>query len=257
MTRTRILKAAVWSGPAFLVLYLIFFWGVAGFVPPPGPSHSSVWVAEFFDAHRTGIRVGQIGGLVASTLLFPFFGVISLEIARIEGRAPILAMVQFAGAILLIVFFAMCSMLWVAATFREELDGVSVRLLNDTAWLIFVMVFPAYVLQMFCMAIAGFTDRSPTPTWPRWSAYFNLWVGVAGAGGGIAVFFKTGPFAWNGLVGFFIPISVFVIWLVVTTTLLLRSIDRQDLDAGAGADVDLDEPAPAAPFTPARMAASA
>jgi hypothetical protein len=230
MTRTRILKAAVWSGPAFLVLYLIFFWGVAGFVPPPGPSHSSVWVAEFFDAHRTGIRVGQIGGLVASTLLFPFFGVISLEIARIEGRAPILAMVQFAGAILLIVFFAMCSMLWVAATFREELDGVSVRLLNDTAWLIFVMVFPAYVLQMFCMAIAGFTDRSPTPTWPRWSAYFNLWVGFAGAGGGIAVFFKTGPFAWNGALAFWLVLVVFCIWFLVMFNETRKAINREAAD---------------------------
>jgi hypothetical protein len=230
MTRARVLKAGVWSGPVFLVLYAIFFWGVAGFIPPPGPHHSTAWVAQFFDEHRTAIRVGQLGGLVSSTLLLAFFGVISLEIARIERRAPLLAMVQFAGAVLLIVFFAVCSMLWVAATFRPELGAASVRMLNDVGWLMFVMVFPAYVLQMFCMAIAGFIDRSPTPTWPRWAAYFNLWVGCAGAGGGLAVFFKTGPFAWNGLIGFYVPIAVFAVWLCVTTVLLLRSIDRQAFD---------------------------
>jgi hypothetical protein len=228
MTRAQVLKAGVWCGPAFLVLYLVFFWGVAGFVPPPGPSHSAAWVGDFFDENRTAIRVGQVGGLIASTLLLPFFAVISLEIARVEQRAPLLAMVQFAGAILLIVFFAMCSMLWIAATFRPELGDVSVRMLNDLSWLIFVMVFPAYVLQMLCMAIAGFIDRSPTPTWPRWAAYANLWVGLAGSGGGIAVFFKHGAFAWNGLIGFYVPITVFVGWLVMTTVLLLKSIDRQE-----------------------------
>lgn len=237
VTRTQRLKAAVWAGPVFIVLYAIFFWGVAGFIPPPGPSHSAGWIADFYDQNRTEIRVGQIGGLVASTLLFPFFAVISLEIARIERRSPILAIVQFAGAVLLIVFFAMCSMLWVTATFREELGAETVRVLNDFGWLVFVMVFPAYVMQMFCMALAGFIDKSPTPTWPRWSACFNLWVGFAGMGGGIAVFFKDGPFAWNGLIGFYVPLTVFAIWLVVTTVLLLRSLDRQALDEPGVADL--------------------
>src|SRR5437763_1420449 len=78
-------------------------------------------VAALYDAHRTAIRVGQLGALVASTLLFPFFSVISIQIARIERRTPLLAMIQFGGAVLLIVFFQLCSMLWIAATFRPEL----------------------------------------------------------------------------------------------------------------------------------------
>src|SRR5262249_59457655 len=94
-------------------------------------------------------------------------------------------------------------------------------------WLMFVMVFPAYTLQMICIAIAGFIDKSPHPTWPRWAAYLNLWVAFSGMGGGLAVFFKTGPFAWNGLIGFYLPISVFAIWLGITTVLLIRAIQRQ------------------------------
>jgi hypothetical protein len=77
------------------------------------------------------------------------------------------------------------------------------------------------------MAVAGFIDHSPNPTWPRWAAYFNLWVAVSGGGGGIAVFFKHGPFAWNGLIGFYTPLTVFFIWLVLTTYLLHKAIVRQ------------------------------
>ncbi|HEX6390492.1 MAG TPA: hypothetical protein VFZ89_13610, partial [Solirubrobacteraceae bacterium] len=105
--RRRIRLACVWAGPAFLVLYAIFFWGVAGFIPPPSPEHSAEEIAAFYDANRTAIRVGQIGGMVASTLLFAFFVQISMEIAEIEGRRPVLAVIQFAGAVLLIVFFAL------------------------------------------------------------------------------------------------------------------------------------------------------
>ena len=33
-------------------------------------------------------------------------------------------------------------------------------MLNDLSWLVFVMVFPGYVLQLSCIAIASFMDRS-------------------------------------------------------------------------------------------------
>ena len=235
MTNTRLQLLCVWAGPVFLVLYAIFFWGVAGYIPPLDPTADPGEVAAFYDENRTDIRIGQLGAMVASVLLFPFFAVISMQIARIERGMPVLAAIQFGAAVLLLVFFTVCSMLWVAATFRPELGASTVRVLHDTAWLMFVMVFPGYTLQMICQAIAGFIDRSPNPTWPRWAAYFNLWVGFAGVGGGLAVFFKDGPFAWNGLIGFYVPIAVFAVWLVVTTVLLLKAIKRQAAEAEADA----------------------
>jgi hypothetical protein len=122
-----------------------------------------------------------------------------------------------------------------------------VRTLHDLGWLIFVMVFPAYCLQMICQAIAGFIDKSPNPTWPRWAAYFNLWVAFSGVGGGLAVFFKTGPFAWNGLIGFYTPLTVFAIWLGITTVLLHRAIMRQAAEEqdAAAPTVSVAPPEPA------------
>lgn len=233
---TRLQLLCVWAGPVFLVGYLICFWLIAGYIPPLDPTADPTEVLAFYDESRTEIRIGQLGGLIFSTLLFPFFAVISMQIARIERRMPVLAAIQFGGAILLLVFFAVCSMLWIAATFRPELGADTVRVLHDLSWLMFVMVFPAYTLQMVCQAIAGFIDESPNPTWPRWAAYFNLWVGLAGMGGGLAVFFKDGPFAWNGLIGFYVPITVFACWLGITTVLLHRAVKRQaaEQDPGVG-----------------------
>jgi hypothetical protein len=226
--------ACAWAGPAFVVTYLVSFWGVAGFIPPPSPHWTAAHVASFFATNHTSIRVGMVLGMISATLLFPFFTVISVQIARIEGRGPVLAIMQFGAAVLLLVFFAVCGMLWIVATFRSSLGASTVRAFNDAAWLMFVMVFPGYTLQMICMALAGFIDRRPHPTWPRWAAYFNLWVGFSGMGGGIAVFFKHGSFAWNGVIGFYLPITVFAIWVAVTTYLLLAAI-RRDSDVAATA----------------------
>lgn len=226
----RLQLAAVWSGLVFLGLYAIAFIAVARFVPPPSPGLSSTEVAALFDDHRLQIRLGMVLALIFSTLLFPFFAVISQHIARIERGHPLLATIQFGGATLLIVFFQLCSMIWITATFRSELDPAVIRMLNDLGWLSFVMVFPAYVFQLSCIAIAAFIDRSADPVWPRWAGYLNLWVATMGTGGGIAVFFKSGPFAWNGLFGFYVPIIAFLGWILAMTWLMHSHVIRHTVD---------------------------
>jgi hypothetical protein len=224
-TRTQLF--CVWCGPAGAVLYLIFWAGIAKFVPPPSPHWTQAHIANFFASNRTGIRIGQIGGMVASMLFFPFFTVIAVQIAQIEKRRPILAMLEFAGGLMLIIWFGLCTMLWIVATFRTDLSPNTIQMLNDFAWLIFVMLFPEYVMQMLAIGIAALRDKSPHPVWPRWAGYFNCWIAFSGVGGGLAVFFKHGPFAWNGLIGFWVPLTMFGTWLAITTYLLHTGIKRQ------------------------------
>jgi hypothetical protein len=236
MMSTRTQLFCVWCGPAGAILYLIFFAGIAGFIPPPSPHWTTPHVVSFFNDNRTAIRIGQIGGLVASMLFFPFFTVIAVQIARIEKRRPLLALLEWGGGLMLIVWFGLCTMLWIVATFRVDLSPNTIRMLNDFAWLVFVMLFPEYVVQMMSIGVAALRDRSPNPVWPRWAGYFNMWIAFSGIGGGLAVFFKHGPFAWNGLIGFYAPITMFGVWLVITTYLLHTGIRRQAAEALASAD---------------------
>jgi len=208
-----------WSAPVFVVLYATFFWGVAGFIPPPSPTLDPNSVAEFYDQNRTGIRIGMVGGMISSFLIVPFFAAISAGIGRGERGVPILAMIQFGCAMLLEVFFVMCSMIWLTATYRPDLAESTIRMLNDLGWLVFVMVYPGYVLQMICIATAALThENSP---FPRWLGYLSLWVAVSGVGGGFAVFVTDGPLAWNGVIGFYIPLSIFAVWMFTTAAVLL------------------------------------
>lgn len=223
---THIQRLCVWAGPVFIVLYVLAFWGLAGYLPPQPPTTTPAELVSFYTQHQLGIRSGQLLSMIFSTLLFPWFGIISMQIARIEGRVPILALIQFGGATLLVVFFQICSMIWIGASYRPDIDPLTLRTMHELGWLIFVMVFPSYVLQLFCIGIAGLMDKRPQPLFPRWVCFFNLWVAVGGAGGGLAVFFYSGPFAWNGLIGFWIPVITFGSWLFVMVPVLLRNIEN-------------------------------
>ena len=230
----RIQMMCAWSGLAFAVLYGVAFVVIARFIPPPSPSWSAERIDALFVNHTMSIRIGMVLSIIFVTLLFPYFTFISVQIARIErserGAPPVMAIMQFGAAILLIVFFVLCSMLWITATFRAELEPSVTRMLSDFGWLSFVMVFPGYVLQLGCIGVASLMDRSADPIWPRWAGYLNLWVALGGAGGGIAVFFKSGPFAWNGIVGIYIPLGAFAIWLPIMTYLMVTWVKRHSGD---------------------------
>ena len=60
----------------------------------------------------------------------------------------------------------------------------------------------------------------------RWAGYLNLWVILLSLPGGVQVFFKDGPFAYNGLLACYFVVRVFFVWLVVMTMLGFRATDR-------------------------------
>lgn len=219
--KRRLWIACVWAWPVSVVCFGIPFVFLAGFIPPPSPSWSSERIASFYADNLTGIRVGILGALFASALLLPFYAVVSSEIKKIEGKPGLLASIQWGGAVILVTFFQIIGLAWITASYRQDVSPEITRLLNDYCWFVWSTLIPTYMIQYICMATAGFMDRRPKPLWPRWSAYMNLWIAVTGAGGVLAVFFKTGPFAWNGVVGFWIPVIVFAVGMFVNAWLVL------------------------------------
>ena len=41
-----------------------------------------------------------------------------------------------------------------------------------------------------------------------------IWVLLGQLPGQLLFFFKTGPFAWNGLFAFYLPMTVFFVWFI-------------------------------------------
>ena len=44
----------------------------------------------------------------------------------------------------------------------------------------------------------------------------------------LPMFFKSGPFAWNGVFGFYIGAAAFFVWIISLVILLLRAINDEE-----------------------------
>jgi hypothetical protein len=97
-------------------------------------------------------------------------------------------------------------------------------MINDIAWLQFIGGL-ALIMPMFVtVAITALNDKSTNPTFPRWTAFASAMTFILFLPDQMLFFFKTGPFAWNGLFGFWVPLSVFCGWFLLLAFLIRRSI---------------------------------
>lgn len=222
-------KACAWSGIVFVLLLTLGLWVMAGLIPPPPPAADAATVAAFFAAHGGGIRAGMLVAMIASGFYLPWTAVLSMQMKRMQGSSPVLPLLQSISGAVVTLIVLVPVMLWATAAFRVERSTEIVQLLNDFAWLFILMTFPAPVMQLFAVGIATLADKSPDSVFPRWVGFVNLWLGTLFLPGGLIVFFKTGPFAWNGIIAFWIPFAAFGLWFLVMTPVLLRAIRQQAL----------------------------
>jgi hypothetical protein len=228
MNHFKYQRFGVWCGIAFFVLFFVACWPMAGFIPPPSPLLSGDELLAKYQGGLFGIHASMMVGLLAAVLLLPWSAVISLQMARIEGRYPMLAITAFGAGVANAVAFYLPFIFWAATYYRPERSPELVQLLSDMTWLEFVMLYAPFAMQTVAIGVVGLSDKSATPTFPRWFCFLSFWVTVLVIPGGFAVFFKTGPFAWNGLIAFWIPVTVFTIYYGVFFPLMFKAITRQE-----------------------------
>jgi hypothetical protein len=225
MNRT-VHKLCAWSGIGCLILLAIGFVGLARFVPPPSPHESAHQIARMFGDHTTAIRFGLIISMVSATLLMPFAVSIFTHMRRAEGRHPALAYIQLCLGTLFVFEFLYLIFFWQVAAFRPDRPAAVIQTLNDMGWIPFVGLTSTFTLQSLVYGLAIILDKRPTPVFPRWLGYYNLWAALMFTPGTFDVFFHTGPLAWNGLVAFYIPVAVFASWLIINPIYLAKRVDE-------------------------------
>ena len=223
----RVQRVLAWCGPAMVVLWVGAFLLIAGFLPPSDPALSADGIAHIYAAKTTAIRVGLVISMLGSALLVPFAVAISGQLKRSKG-AKALADTQMVSCALLSLEFITPIAVWMAASFRFDDQAAEItRALHDLGWILFVTVVWSLWVQVVCIGAAILIDRGPQPIFPRWVGYFNIWVAVLILPAGTVLFFKSGPFAWNGAIGFWLPFTIYTLWYVVMTWAVLRNLKQQ------------------------------
>ena len=216
-----------WSGIAFAILFTMGFWPISHFMPPPSPTMSAAEVASMYSANTNQIRFGLLVMMGASGLILPFTAAIAAQMKRMEDAPSVLTYLQLASGALGAVFFIVPCVLWSVAAFRPERTPDLIQLMNDAGWMLFLMPFTTFIVQNFAIGIAVLGDKSAQPVLPRWLGFFNFWVAVLFVPGGLLTFFKTGPFAWNGLMAFWVPFVVFFTWYIMMFVFMRKGILAQ------------------------------
>jgi hypothetical protein len=226
-------KICAWGGPfcaALLGIGLL----MAGFVPPPAPTLSATEIAALYAQNAMMIRLGMILGLAGIAGFIAMVCVITTQMRHMQTSSRLPADLQLGAGAIGVLTLMFPIMIFAIAAFRPERDPALTQMLNDGGWLLVIPAFPTFLAQFGAIAFGALTDKRPDPIYPRWAAYLNIWLALLLIPGAFAYFFRTGPFAWNGLLSFWIAASAFFIWLIVMTPLTLSSINRTSRSADLG-----------------------
>jgi hypothetical protein len=214
-----------WCGIAYIALLLVGWWFIGGFFPLHRPDAGAAEIAAFFRGDTIKIRLGMVVVMWGAAAFIPFTATMADYVSKVEGRSgPLTKITTMAGyANAMLTFYP--PLLWIANTFRaRERSDELIYLLNDMAWLQFIGGL-ALIMPMFVtIAVTALTDKSANPTFPRWVAFASAMTFLLFLPDQMLFFFKTGPFAWNGLFAFWVPLSVFCGWFVLVFYLIRRSI---------------------------------
>ena len=214
-------------GPAFAILFTAGWWFIAGFVPPHSPGLDEEAIAEFYQRNIFTIRFGILTAMISSALIIPFGSVVAVHMKRIGGNAAsILSIVEVMAATVTSVILLLATVVWTVAAFRPDRAAEIILSYIDFAWFLLLKTFSPFLVQFTAIGFALLSDRNDPPLFPRWAGYFNFWLAFLAIPGGLITFFKAGPFAWNGLLAFWIPIVAFIAWFFVMAPLLIQAIRR-------------------------------
>lgn len=223
-----LLRIGAWSGLAFIVLFGIG-WGplLAGFLPPIAPGRGAADVAAYYADHQWALRVGAVAIMVSAVTLLPLGALLFLLVVRVErGLGMLSLMLGFSVAALMVETFYVGLSFDVAA-FRADRPAELVRAFDDFGMLQAIGGTPLF-LGIFCVLAYAIviTQRRGPAVFPRWFGYVNLLFVVAYLPEVLVFLLRTGPFAWNGVVGFWVPAVVLVVYLVGSPYVLLGAVRR-------------------------------
>ena len=231
----RYWRLCAWAGPVFLFVFVVF-WGLLGGNIPPIPANSPA--SDLANHYRDDANLIRIGMGMAMTFVVLYL-VWGLSIAKVIERGiergtgnNVLSTLALWGAGLTVCPLLIGAAFWLTGSYRaKSLDPSILQLFYDMPWLLINLSYAVTTLQMIAMGVAFLKDKRAKPLFPRWLSWMGIWVGVSFALELFLPYFKSGPFARQGVVNFWIEFFLWFFWIVFVTVGILRAITRLEAEA--------------------------
>jgi hypothetical protein len=157
--------------------------------------------------------------------------VLSAQIKRIEGDRRTFTYAQLAAGTASMTPIILIPLAWSVAAFRPERSDQLVQAFNDLASITQVMVTPPAMVQILAVSLAILSDTRARPIFPRWLGYLSVLCAIADVPGLFCVLYKTGPFAWDGIMASALPALTFLPWTILMAFMLMKAITQQKVES--------------------------
>jgi hypothetical protein len=237
----------VWWTLVFMTIYGISLFALLDMIPPPSAELSVNEIAAWYAERHDQVRIGAVICAWTGGFMVPIVIVIGLQMARLE-RGKVWTLLAIASGVMMTIFFVLPPLFFGVAAFTPTRDPQVTSIMHELGLLSLVTTDQYFIFMWVAVVVICFlpTTARHSP-FPRWFAYFSAWVALMFEAGVFAFLARTGPFAWNGVLVYWVPLSVYGLWIGAIAVLLLRNLkaQREENDFEAAADGGRTTPASA------------
>ncbi|MGH2980929.1 MAG: hypothetical protein ACRDKV_02660 [Solirubrobacterales bacterium] len=180
-------------------------------------------VAEHLEDKRTRIHIGLAANAAAMPLMVWFLATVASLAGGAGMRARRVGAVAYGCGLIFIALFLVDNTALAVSALRPENMAASPELaatLRDFEWLPQGMAAPLGTTMLAAFSVMALRDAAVWPPWVGWlaaaaAAVYAIRIGI--------LFTTEGPFAVDGVLGLWLPVSALLSWVFVAgATLALR-----------------------------------
>lgn len=201
-------RACCYSGVLYVVFSFVFFIASGNF-PPVSPNLNAEQTVAHYRKHDVGYKVGSAFFLLAGGFYGSFTAIMSQQMKRIPNVSHSMIGTQEVSGAWACITFTVPAIFFATTAYRLERDPAITQALNDLSWMMTFMPFSPFIVQGWAFGVAILSDRRTQPLIPGFVGWINIWSPVLLCGGIAMHCTKTGPFAWNGAITFWLTAVMF------------------------------------------------
>jgi hypothetical protein len=217
---------AFWIVPGFFTLFGIVFVPLSWMMPPRSPSSPTPQIVDFMQSHNLLLACAI---LTLSFGLAPLSNAVYLIQIKRMSVSPVFrysVMVgSMTGAIVGMLFPMFCFGL---GAFRSGYKPSTLAMLYDFGYLAYIGSLGCFCIMWMACGPAILLDKNNVL--PKWLGYYTVWQYVTELMAAPVWIAKSGPFAWNGLMTFWLAMVLYVSWQCIVYICIYRAIKNQPDD---------------------------
>jgi hypothetical protein len=227
VSRSRVGERIIyWTWVPLLAIWIGAFLLFPGFLPPVSPRASAAEVADFYRQDLSRVRYSMILFNWFGVALIPILLLIAERMRGMAHRTPVIRYCVIGVAGGAPIAFLTSTVFWLLAAFRPDRSPELTLLTNDLAWITFTCGVPFLVALYLFIALAVAWDDQRTPVFPRWVGWFNVAIALLTLPAAFAGLTKSGVFAWDGLMSFWVKNLAIAVWIVVMARALHSAMEH-------------------------------